>query len=87
MDPVNFAESVPPNVNSPFALEELVVGTNDTPMTSVEMVLAFDNVSGTVGIKDDFEFVSEPCVNAVGPIPRIPSTPEKPLELEATPID
>jgi hypothetical protein len=44
-------------------------------------------LSVTVGIFDVGRFVKVPTVKSTGPIPRIPSTPEKPDDEEATPID
>jgi hypothetical protein len=41
----------------------------------------------TVGMVVVGSFVRVPSVKSSGPIPRIPSTPLKPVDLEATPID
>lgn len=38
IDPVNLDESVPPKVISPFVTESDVVGSNETPIKSEEIV-------------------------------------------------
>lgn len=38
IEPVNLDESVPPNVNSPFTEERLVVGSKDTDTSRAEIV-------------------------------------------------
>lgn len=53
-------------------------------MTSVEMVPAEARLSVTVGTVLPSEVV--PWVKSTGPMPRIPSTPLNPVEVDATPI-
>lgn len=77
--------SVPPNVSSPLAAPEDVVGSNEMPIESSVMVPCAKRLSVTVGTEGVPETVVD--VKSTGPIPRMPSTPWKPSEREATPID
>jgi hypothetical protein len=54
-------------------------------MTSVEIVPVDARLSVTVGTVWPFDNVFS--VKSTGPMPRIPSTPWKPCDFEATPID
>lgn len=68
--------SVPPKVSSPLMVPDAVVGSNEIPMESSEMVPWAKRLSVTVGTERVPETVVE--VRSTGPMPRIPSTPWKP---------
>jgi hypothetical protein len=51
------------------------------------MVPSLYRLSVTVGIVVSGSSVRVPSVKSRGPMPRIPSTPVKPVEVSATPID
>jgi hypothetical protein len=87
MAPVYLVASVPPKVSSPLVSDVEVVGSKEIPTTISEMVPSLYRLSVTVGIVVVGEFVRVPSVKSRGPMPRIPSTPVKPVEVEATPID
>lgn len=80
-------ESVPPRVSSPFASSVSLPdsGRKETPRTSVEMEPWLFRLSMKVGTVLTLDTV--PWVRPTGPKPKIPSTPEKPVEVDAEPID
>lgn len=87
MDPVNFELSVPPHVISPFNISSLFVGLNEIPISFAEMILRENALSVTVGIRVFVAGDNVPKVRSTGPIPRIPSVPSNPEDVDATPID
>ena len=81
IDPVNLAESVPPNVNSPFWIGGEVVGSNDTETRSDEIVPWLNRLSVTVGMGLFVSGDSVPTVKSTGPIlGNKPSTRFKPTD-------
>lgn len=80
-------ESTPPRVSSPFASSVSLPdsGLKETPSTSVEIEPWLLRLSMKVGTVLALETVPE--VRPTGPKPMMPSTPEKPVEEEAAPID
>ena len=82
---MNLLESVPPKVSSPLVTVSWVVGSKETATTSVEIVPWLKRLSVTVGML--LLPLTVPWVRSTVPIPRIPSTPEKPDERDATPMD
>lgn len=73
MGPVNRLLSVPPKSSCPFTSFNDVVGTKDTPKTSVLMMPCEAKLSVTVGMSPPPLVV--PAVKSTGPTPRMPSTP------------
>jgi hypothetical protein len=68
IDPVNLVESVPPNVNSPFGLDDVVVGSKDTETRSDGMVPWLNRLSVTVGMGVFVSGDRVPTVKSTGPI-------------------
>jgi hypothetical protein len=68
IDPVNLVESVPPNVNSPFWFDDVVVGSKDTETRSDGIVPWLNRLSVTVGIGVFVSGNSVPTVKSTGPI-------------------
>src|SRR5882757_388515 len=66
--PVNLVESVPPNVNSPFLVDVVVVGAKDMPISSDVMVPWLNRLSVTVGMEDPLSGDKVPTVKSTGPI-------------------
>ena len=66
--PVNFVESVPPNVNSPFLTDVVVVGSNDMPIRSDVIVPWLKRLSVTVGTGVLVCGDKVPTVKSTGPI-------------------
>jgi len=65
--PVNFEESLPPKVSSPFLAELEFVGSKDTETRLEEMLPWPKRLSVTVGILFCIDGDSEPIVRFVGP--------------------
>jgi len=88
-EPVNLVLSVPPQVSSPFncSPEELVIGSKETPISWALIVPCEKRLSVTVGISEFVAGDSVSRVRSTGPIPTIPSTPWKPVDVLATPMD
>jgi hypothetical protein len=68
IDPVNLVESVPPNVNSPFAFDDVVVGSKDTETRSDGIVPWPNRLSVTVGMGVFVSGDRVPTVKSTGPI-------------------
>ena len=68
IDPVNLVESVPPNVNSPFWLSSVVVGSKDTETMSDGIVPWLNRLSVTVGMGVFVSGDNVPTVKSTGPI-------------------
>jgi len=68
--PVNLVESVPPNVNSPFLTDVVVVGSKDTATSSDVMVPWLKSLSVTVGMEELLCGDKVPTVKSTGPILR-----------------
>ena len=66
--PVNLVESVPPNVNSPFLVDVVVVGAKDMPISSDVMVPWLNRLSVTVGMEEPLSGDKVPTVKSTGPI-------------------
>ncbi len=66
--PVNLVESVPPNVNSPFLTDDVVVGSKDTATRSDVMVPWLKRLSVTVGMGVFVSGDKVPSVKSTGPI-------------------
>lgn len=80
IDPVNLDGSVPPQVSSPLTLSVTVVGLKEIPIWLALIVPWENRLSVTVGIRVLVAGESVPRVRSTGPIPRIPSTPWKPVD-------
>jgi hypothetical protein len=85
--PTNFEESTPPQVISPFMSLPVMLGSKETPIDWAEMVPAENKLSVTVGIRELVAGDKVSSVRSTGPIPRIPSTPSNPIDVDATPMD
>jgi len=85
MLPLNLEESVPPKVSSPLVTSSTVVGSKETATKLSGMVPCENKFPVTVATVVVPETVSS--VKSSGPIPMIPSTPSKPVDVEATPMD
>ena len=81
--PVNFEESVPPKVSSPFLTELVFVGSKDTETRLAEMAPWLKRLSVTVGILSLIDGDSEPVVRFVGPILR--KTLSKQMHMDRSP--
>ena len=68
IDPVNLVESVPPNVNSPFWFDDVVVGSKDTATRSDGIVPWLKRLSVTVGMRLFVSGDKVPTVRSTGPI-------------------
>ena len=66
--PMNLVGSAPPNVNSPFVSDIVVVGSKDTPTRSDEIVPCLRRLSVTVGTVEDVSGDKVPVVKSSGPI-------------------
>ncbi len=66
--PVNLVESVPPNVNSPFLTDDVVVGSKDTETRSDVIVPWLKRLSVTVGMRVFVSGDKVPSVKSTGPI-------------------
>jgi hypothetical protein len=87
IEPVNLLLSVPPQLISPFKSLPVMEGSKEIPIECAEMIPCENKLSVTVGMLLLEAGDKVPTVRSTGPMPRIPSTPVKPDEVDATPMD
>ena len=91
ISPINLLVSTWPKVSSPLVTgfpESSSMGLNEMPMVLSVIFAWASRLSVTVAtVAGAFGPETVCVVRSVGPIPRIPSTPLKPCEVDATPID